>query len=42
MSLVSQIVVNSNLELVWKAWTEADCLSEWFAPEVLVELKEGR
>lgn len=41
MSLVSQIVVNSNLELVWKAWTEADRLSEWFAPEVLVELKEG-
>ncbi|WP_339320046.1 SRPBCC domain-containing protein [Paenibacillus sp. FSL R10-2734] len=41
MSLVSQIVVNSNLELVWKAWTEADRLSEWFAPEVLVDLKEG-
>ncbi|MFD5019405.1 hypothetical protein ACFWMP_10945 [Paenibacillus sp. NPDC058367] len=28
--------------MVWKAWTEADRLSEWFAPEVLVELKEGR
>ncbi|MBY3618361.1 hypothetical protein HGO21_02240 [Acinetobacter sp. CUI P1] len=24
MKLVAQIVVNSNLELVWKAWTEAD------------------
>jgi uncharacterized protein YndB with AHSA1/START domain len=41
MSLVSQIVVNCNLELVWKAWTESDRLSEWIAPEALVDLKKG-
>lgn len=41
MKLVKQIMIQSELLLVWKAWTEAHRLAEWFAPEAAIDLQEG-
>ncbi|WP_010095578.1 SRPBCC family protein [Ornithinibacillus scapharcae] len=36
-----EVVINAPLSLVWYAWTISERVSEWFAPETVVEAKEG-
>lgn len=33
--------INAPLDLVWYAWTISERVSEWFAPETVVEAREG-
>src|SRR5690606_19355479 len=40
-SITNAIEINSSLQLVWYAWTISERVSEWFAPEAIVETKEG-
>lgn len=36
-----EIVVGTPVDLVWYAWTMADRVCQWFAPEAIVEAKDG-
>lgn len=40
-SIMKEITINVPLNLVWYAWTISERVSEWFAPESIVEPKEG-
>ena len=40
-TLIKKIEIEAPLSLVWHAWTISDRVSEWFAPEAVVEAKEG-
>jgi uncharacterized protein YndB with AHSA1/START domain len=39
--IIKEVTINAPLNLVWYAWTISERVSEWFAPETLVEAKEG-
>lgn len=39
--ICKEITVDAPLNLVWHAWTISERVSEWFAPETVVEAKEG-
>ncbi|MCA1321467.1 SRPBCC domain-containing protein [Bacillus tianshenii] len=41
MSVKEEIIVNVAKEFVWYAWTIPERVSEWFAPEAVIEAKEG-
>src|SRR5690606_133087 len=36
-----EITINVPINLVWLAWTISERVSEWFAPETVIEAKEG-
>ena len=36
-----ELIINAPLDLVWFAWTISERVSEWFAPETVVEAREG-
>ena len=36
-----KITINSSLDLVWLAWTQANRITEWFSPEANVEARVG-
>ena len=36
-SVFKEVTINAPLSLAWSAWTFSDRVSEWFAPEALVE-----
>lgn len=36
-----EVEINAPLSLVWYAWTISERVSEWFAPETVVEAMEG-
>ena len=40
-AIIKEITINAPLNLVWYAWTISERVSEWFAPETVVEAKEG-
>lgn len=40
-TIINEVTVNSPLHLVWYAWTISERVSEWFAPEAVVEAIEG-
>jgi uncharacterized protein YndB with AHSA1/START domain len=40
-AVIKEVTINAPLNLVWYAWTIGERVSEWFAPEAIVELKEG-
>jgi len=40
-AIIKEIIINAPLNLVWYAWTISERVSEWFAPETVVEAKEG-
>lgn len=40
-AISKEVTINAPLNLVWYAWTISDRVSEWFAPETIVEPKEG-
>jgi uncharacterized protein YndB with AHSA1/START domain len=37
----TDVVIRSDLDLVWRAWTESDRITEWFAPAAEIEAKEN-
>ncbi|WP_019240591.1 MULTISPECIES: SRPBCC family protein [Bacillus] len=37
----SQVEINAPKGLVWLAWTVSERVSEWFAPESVIEAREG-
>lgn len=40
-TIISEVTINTPLNLVWYAWTISERVAEWFAPEAIVEAKEG-
>ncbi|MCK1998912.1 hypothetical protein MPH47_17075 [Psychrobacillus psychrodurans] len=36
-SVKKQITIHAPLNLVWYAWTLSERVSEWFAPETIIE-----
>ncbi|SDX61503.1 Uncharacterized conserved protein YndB, AHSA1/START domain [Paenibacillus sp. PDC88] len=40
-TLIKEVSINAPLNLVWYAWTISERVSEWFAPETVIEAKEG-
>jgi len=36
-----EVTITAPIDLVWHAWTIADRVKEWFAPQVIVEPKES-
>ncbi|MCG3086486.1 SRPBCC family protein [Sporosarcina cyprini] len=39
--VINEVAIKSPLELVWLAWTISDRVSQWFAPEAVVEVEVG-
>lgn len=37
----NEVMINAPLNLVWYAWTISERVSEWFAPETVIEAKIG-
>ncbi|MCG7344853.1 SRPBCC domain-containing protein [Sporosarcina sp. ACRSL] len=40
-AISKEVTIHAPLNLVWHAWTISERVSEWFAPETVVELREG-
>jgi uncharacterized protein YndB with AHSA1/START domain len=40
-SVIKEVTINAPINLVWFAWTITERVLEWFAPEAVVEAKEG-
>ncbi|MBW8347966.1 SRPBCC domain-containing protein [Bacillus sp. IITD106] len=40
-AIINEVTMNAPLQLVWYAWTISERVSEWFAPEAVVEAIEG-
>lgn len=40
-TIINEVTINAPLHLVWYAWTISERVSEWFAPETVVEAIEG-
>ncbi|WP_081755952.1 SRPBCC domain-containing protein [Paucisalibacillus sp. EB02] len=40
-TIMNEVTINAPLQLVWYAWTISERVSEWFAPESVVEAIEG-
>ncbi|MFS0674860.1 SRPBCC family protein [Ornithinibacillus sp. 179-J 7C1 HS] len=40
-AIKKEITIKASLNLAWLAWTISERVSEWFAPEVIVEAKVG-
>jgi uncharacterized protein YndB with AHSA1/START domain len=38
---IKEMTINAPINLVWYAWTISKRVSEWFAPETVVEAREG-
>lgn len=36
-----EITIRAPVDLVWHAWTISDRVSQWFAPETVIEAKKG-
>lgn len=37
MTIAKQQLILADIELVWRAWTESDRITEWFAPSAHIE-----
>ncbi|GAA0392092.1 SRPBCC domain-containing protein [Paenibacillus motobuensis] len=40
-ALVHSVVIHAPVHLVWHAWTISSRVTEWFAPQAIVEAREG-
>ncbi|WP_243356359.1 SRPBCC family protein [Bacillus litorisediminis] len=40
-AIIKEVTINAPLNLVWYAWTISERVSEWFAPETVIEPREG-
>ena len=40
-TIINEITIIAPLNLVWYAWTISERVSQWFAPETVIEAKEG-
>ncbi|MFD2442510.1 SRPBCC domain-containing protein [Bacillus sp. CGMCC 1.16607] len=40
-AITNEVIIHSPLNLTWYAWTISERVSEWFAPETVVEAKVG-
>lgn len=41
MPIKTDITIQADKSLVWRAWTESDRITEWFAPEAVIEPAAG-
>lgn len=41
MVIREDVVIHSNIELVWMAWTQSNRITTWFAPAAEIEPKVG-
>lgn len=41
MDIIQQVAIAADVSLVWRAWTEPDRITEWFAPAAVIEPKIG-
>ncbi|MGD6878543.1 SRPBCC family protein [Bacillus infantis] len=41
MPIKTDIIIQAEKSLIWKAWTESDRMTEWFAPEAVIEPEAG-
>jgi len=39
--VINEVTIQAPIDLVWLAWTISDRVSQWFAPEAVVEAKVG-
>ncbi|NBI27448.1 SRPBCC family protein [Chengkuizengella marina] len=39
MTVHTETFINSSIELIWRAWTESDRITKWFAPAAEIQLK---
>ncbi|WP_313799949.1 SRPBCC domain-containing protein [Cytobacillus sp.] len=40
VGITNTIIIHAPLSLVWHAWTISERVSQWFAPETIIEAKE--
>lgn len=40
-TIIQKETIHAPINLVWAAWTISERVTEWFAPEAIVEAKEG-
>ncbi|MCH1627723.1 SRPBCC family protein [Ferdinandcohnia quinoae] len=40
-TITNEVTVQAPLDLVWYAWTISERVSEWFAPETVIEAQDG-
>jgi uncharacterized protein YndB with AHSA1/START domain len=40
-AIIKEVTIHAPADLVWYAWTLPERVSEWFAPEAVIELREG-
>ena len=40
-AIIKEATIQSPVSLVWYAWTISERVSEWFAPEAIVDAKQG-
>lgn len=40
-AITVEVTINTPLDLVWYAWTISERVAEWFAPETVIEAREG-
>lgn len=40
-AIINEVTIEAPLQLVWYAWTISERVSAWFAPETVIEAKEG-
>ncbi|MDP5277038.1 SRPBCC family protein [Chengkuizengella axinellae] len=41
MSITQEIYIQSDLDLVWRAWTKSERITKWFAPAAEIELEKN-
>ncbi|MBM7585924.1 uncharacterized protein YndB with AHSA1/START domain [Bacillus pakistanensis] len=41
MDIRKEIIINAELSLVWKAWTESERIIKWFAPAAEIDPREN-
>ncbi|MED3573938.1 SRPBCC family protein [Cytobacillus praedii] len=41
VGITNNIIIDAPLSLVWHAWTISERVAQWFAPETIIEAKEG-
>jgi uncharacterized protein YndB with AHSA1/START domain len=41
MTIIQETIIQADVQLLWRAWTESARITEWFAPAAEIEPKTG-
>lgn len=41
MTIIQETVIQADVQLLWRAWTESARITEWFAPAAEIEPRAG-